>query len=187
MLWRTWPCVWRCNLGFWRPVSYTHLDVYKRQDPNNPPATVSASAISSTSSAINNTISAKSADTTPLNYGFSQTSSGSASATNDVTTLASVSLFLIHIWIYNASSTGMGYSGVTGYAIGNQLNVNTSGSFNTVVVNSSQVNNGNQTVIINGSSACGTSSCPTAASATSPVATTQQTNQTQVLNGGLNF
>lgn len=89
--------------------------------------------------------------------------------------------------IYNASSTGMGYSGVTGYAIGNQLNVNTSGSFNTVVVNSSQVNNGNQTVIINGSSACGTSSCPTAASASTPVATTQQTNQTQVLNGGLNF
>lgn len=78
--------------------------------------------------------------------------------------------------IYNASSTGMGYSGVTGYAIGNQLNVNTTGSLNTVVVNSTQINNGNQTVIVNGS-ACGTAPC---ASSTS-------TSATQVLNGGLDF
>ena len=73
-------------------------------DPNNPPATVSASAISSTSSAINNTISAKSADTTPLNYGFSQTSTGSASAMNDVTTLASVSGMVNLITTSNGNS-----------------------------------------------------------------------------------
>lgn len=74
-------------------------------------------------------------------------------------------------------STGMGYSGVTGYAIGNQLNVSASGSFNTVIVNSSQINNGNQTVVINGNTTCGTTTCPT----------TTSNNSTQILNGGLNF
>ena len=78
--------------------------------------------------------------------------------------------------LHNASGTGMGYSGVTGYAIGNQLNVNTSGSFNTVVVNSTQINNGNQTVIVNGS-ACGTAPC----------ANPNSSSALQVLNGGLDF
>jgi holdfast attachment protein HfaA len=78
--------------------------------------------------------------------------------------------------IYNSASSGLGYSGVSGYAIGNQLNVTTSGSYNTVLVNSNQINNGNQTVIINGT-ACGAASCPT----------TTSTTETQVLNGGLNF
>ncbi|MEO9972000.1 MAG: holdfast anchoring protein HfaA [Hyphomonadaceae bacterium] len=35
-------------------------------------------------------------------------------------------------------------------AIGNQLNVITEGSFNTVIVNSNQTNNGDQTAILNG-------------------------------------
>ncbi len=77
--------------------------------------------------------------------------------------------------LVNSSSGGLGYAGVTGYAIGNQLNVTTTGSYNTVVVNSSQVNNGNQTVVINGA-ACATT-CPTTAGESA----------TQILNGGLNF
>ncbi len=77
--------------------------------------------------------------------------------------------------LVNSGSGGMGYAGITGYAIGNQLNVTTTGSFNTVVVNSSQVNNGNQTVIINGAACAGT--CPT---------TTGESAE-QILNGGLNF
>jgi holdfast attachment protein HfaA len=85
--------------------------------------------------------------------------------------------------LYNGANTGMGFSG-TGSAIGNQLNVNTSGSFNTVVVNSTQVNNGNQTVNINAGQppkpAC-TAATPTcsASSSSSPAQ--------QVLNGGLDF
>lgn len=73
------------------------------------------------------------------------------------------------------TGTETGFSG-TGYAIGNQLNVTTSGSFNTVVVNSSQINNGNQTVTINNGVTCA-SSC----------ASTNSTSATQVLNGGLSF
>lgn len=73
------------------------------------------------------------------------------------------------------TGTETGFSG-TGYAIGNQLNVTTTGSFNTVVINSSQINNGNQTVTINNGVTCA-SSC----------ATTNSTSATQVLNGGLSF
>jgi holdfast attachment protein HfaA len=59
--------------------------------------------------------------------------------------------------LYNMNgltSGGSGYSGVGGFAgssgaIGNQLNVITQGSFNTVVVNSTQINNGNQTAVVN--------------------------------------
>lgn len=43
---------------------------------------------------------------------------------------------------------GAGYS--TGTAIGNQLNVITQGNYNTVIVNSTQINNGNQTTVLNG-------------------------------------
>jgi holdfast attachment protein HfaA len=85
--------------------------------------------------------------------------------------------------LYNSSNTGMGFSG-TGAAIGNQLNVNTSGSFNTVVVNSTQINNGNQTVnIINGQPA--TPTCPSATPTCS--ASSQSSSAQQVLNGGLDF
>lgn len=52
--------------------------------------------------------------------------------------------------LYNTGQ-GQGTNSGTGIAVGNQLNVNTSGSYNTVVVNSNQVNNGDQTVILNGS------------------------------------
>lgn len=38
----------------------------------------------------------------------------------------------------------------TGTAVGNQLNVITQGSFNTVIIDSTQINNGDQTVVLNG-------------------------------------
>ena len=43
---------------------------------------------------------------------------------------------------------GAGYS--SGTAVGNQLNVITQGNYNTVIVNSTQINNGNQTTVLNG-------------------------------------
>ncbi len=43
---------------------------------------------------------------------------------------------------------GAGFGQTT--AIGNQLNVVTQGSFNTVVIDSTQINNGDQTAILNG-------------------------------------
>lgn len=45
-----------------------------------------------------------------------------------------------------------GGSGMLGQstAIGNQLNVVTQGNFNTVIINSTQINNGNQTAYLNG-------------------------------------
>jgi len=71
------------------------------------------------------------------------------------------------------SSGGQGLSGAgflnQGFsqntAIGNQLNVVTQGSFNTVIIDSTQINNGNQTAIIGG----------------------QQNPQREILNGELNL
>jgi holdfast attachment protein HfaA len=82
--------------------------------------------------------------------------------------------------LYN-SGNGLGLSG---YAIGNQLNVTTQGSFNTVIVNSTQINNGDQTVIINGTGSGHQSSCHTAPTG---CATSTSNNAQQVLNGGLDF
>lgn len=49
---------------------------------------------------------------------------------------------------------GLGDGGVgdslSGGAIGNQLTVVTQGSWNTVIIDSTQINNGDQTVVING-------------------------------------
>ena len=82
--------------------------------------------------------------------------------------------------LYN-SSGGLGFSG-TGVAIGNQLNVNTSGSFNTVIVNSTQVNNGDQTVVLNGTP-------PSPPPPATPGGSPKPFSPTvpQELNGGLNF
>lgn len=82
-------------------------------------------------------------------------------------------LSALPLGLYNSGNGGMGFSG-TGMAIGNQLNVTTTGSFNNVVVNSNQINNGNQTVIINAGSSSGTT-------------TTASNSASQVLNGELNF
>lgn len=49
---------------------------------------------------------------------------------------------------WSQSYAGAGYA--TGSAVGNQLNVITQGSWNTVIVNSTQINNGNQTTVLNG-------------------------------------
>ncbi|MEM1037681.1 MAG: holdfast anchoring protein HfaA [Pseudomonadota bacterium] len=38
----------------------------------------------------------------------------------------------------------------TGTAVGNQLNVITNGSNNTIIIDSTQINNGDQTVVLNG-------------------------------------
>jgi holdfast attachment protein HfaA len=50
--------------------------------------------------------------------------------------------------VSNSTSGGTSTSTTTASAIGNQLNVVTVGSNNTVVVNSSQTNNGNQTATV---------------------------------------
>jgi holdfast attachment protein HfaA len=49
---------------------------------------------------------------------------------------------------WSQATAGAGYS--SGQAIGNQLNVITQGSWNTVIVNSTQINNGDQTTVLNG-------------------------------------
>lgn len=49
---------------------------------------------------------------------------------------------------WSQATAGAGYS--SGQAIGNQLNVITQGSWNTVIVNSTQTNTGNQTAVLNG-------------------------------------
>lgn len=46
-------------------------------------------------------------------------------------------------------ATGFGNSN-TGTAVGNQLNVITQGNWNTVIIDSTQINNGNQTAVLNG-------------------------------------
>lgn len=51
-------------------------------------------------------------------------------------------------WAQATAGAGFGLS--TGTAIGNQLNVITQGNWNTVIVNSTQINNGNQTTVLNG-------------------------------------
>ncbi|MEQ1782922.1 MAG: holdfast anchoring protein HfaA [Hyphomonadaceae bacterium] len=49
---------------------------------------------------------------------------------------------------WSQATAGAGYS--SGQAIGNHLNVITQGSWNTVIVNSTQTNTGNQTAVLNG-------------------------------------
>jgi holdfast attachment protein HfaA len=52
---------------------------------------------------------------------------------------------------WSQSIAGAGFGGITtGTAIGNQLNVITQGNWNTVIVNSTQTNNGNQSTVLNG-------------------------------------
>jgi holdfast attachment protein HfaA len=56
----------------------------------------------------------------------------------------------------NTTGNGVGSFGAGG-AVGNQLNVYTVGSWNTVIIDSTQINNGNQTVNLNGADHNGTS------------------------------
>jgi holdfast attachment protein HfaA len=49
---------------------------------------------------------------------------------------------------WSQSTAGAGFS--SGTAVGNQLNVITQGNWNTVIVNATQINNGDQTTVLNG-------------------------------------
>lgn len=53
-------------------------------------------------------------------------------------------------WAQATAGAGFGSGAATGSAVGNQLNVITQGNWNTVIVNSTQINNGNQTTVLNG-------------------------------------
>jgi hypothetical protein len=55
-----------------------------------------------------------------------------------------------HLIGENPRMAGFGAGIASGTAVGNQLNVITQGSWNTVIVNSTQINNGNQTTVLNG-------------------------------------
>jgi holdfast attachment protein HfaA len=102
--------------------------------------------------------------------------------------VVSDNLSSLPLGLYNVGEGGMGYSS-TGTAIGNQLNVNTSGSFNTVVVNSTQINNGDQTVIINGKGSTNgpANSCQSAQPSCTGAQSNSAANLGTVLNGGLDF
>jgi holdfast attachment protein HfaA len=53
-------------------------------------------------------------------------------------------------WAQATAGAGFGSGIASGTAVGNQLNVITQGNYNTVIVNSTQINNGNQTTVLNG-------------------------------------
>lgn len=53
-------------------------------------------------------------------------------------------------WAQASAGAGFGGGVAQGTAVGNQLNVITQGNWNTVIVNSTQINNGNQTSVLNG-------------------------------------
>lgn len=53
-------------------------------------------------------------------------------------------------WSQSTAGAGFGAGIASGTAVGNQLNVITQGNWNTVIVNSTQINNGNQTTVLNG-------------------------------------
>jgi holdfast attachment protein HfaA len=80
---------------------------------------------------------------------------------------------------FGSSTSGVGGFGGGG-AIGNQLNVITNGSWNTVIIDSTQINNGNQNVNISGS----TQTLPTPPiAADQPFTTASQSAQTRGLRG----
>lgn len=53
-------------------------------------------------------------------------------------------------WAQATAGAGFGSGIAQGTAVGNQLNVITQGNWNTVIVNSTQINTGNQTTALNG-------------------------------------
>lgn len=82
----------------------------------------------------------------------------------------------------NTSSSGVGGFGSAG-AIGNQLNVVTLGSWNTVIIDSTQINNGNQTVNLSGSNQTVPFVPPIAADGPYVAATNSSTQQWQPVKG----
>jgi holdfast attachment protein HfaA len=87
---------------------------------------------------------------TVVNGQFTSSSFSRQTGVQSMGTISSGSLSSL-----GTSSSGVGTNYNTASAIGNSLNVVTVGSNNTVVVNATQINNGNQTATIstNGSSA----------------------------------
>lgn len=73
-------------------------------DPQNPPATISATDISSTASGIGNVVSAKAVDGTKLIYNSNQTITGNVNVYNEIVTLASVPGIIAQIATANGNS-----------------------------------------------------------------------------------
>ncbi|MEQ9314331.1 MAG: holdfast anchoring protein HfaA [Henriciella sp.] len=94
----------------------------------------------------------------PYGYGYGQESQPFSAGTRD----ASNNRVIVNGLIEGGTGLGMslntgwgqtqGASGMigTGTAVGNQLNVITNGNNNTVIIDSTQINNGDQTVVLNG-------------------------------------
>jgi len=82
----------------------------------------------------------------------------------------------------NTSTSGVGGFGGAG-AIGNQLNVVTLGSWNTVIIDSTQINNGNQTVNLSGANQTVPFVPPIAADGPFVAATDQSTQKWQPVEG----
>lgn len=80
---------------------------------------------------------------------------------------------------YFSSQSGYGYGQGNVGAIGNQLNVITQGNWNTVIIDSTQINNGNQTVNANGNT--GSSTCCT------PPPIVEDGSNSDELNGEINL
>lgn len=98
----------------------------------------------------------------PFGYGYGEEQSGYSANTRDANgnrvildgrimtgmDQSSLSTSSASAGSWSQSTAGAGFS--TGSAVGNQLNVITQGSWNTVIVDSTQINNGNQTTVLNG-------------------------------------
>ena len=94
----------------------------------------------------------------PYGFGFGQESQPYSAASRD----ASGNRVIVNGLLEGGTGLGSGlYTGWgqtegaagmigTGTAVGNQLNVITTGNYNTVIIDSTQINNGDQTVVLNG-------------------------------------
>ncbi|RIJ14967.1 holdfast anchoring protein HfaA [Henriciella mobilis] len=94
----------------------------------------------------------------PYGFGFGQESQPFSAAGRD----ASGNRVIVNGLLEGGTGLGSGlYTGWgqtegaagmigTGTAVGNQLNVITTGNYNTVIIDSTQINNGDQTVVLNG-------------------------------------
>lgn len=101
----------------------------------------------------------------PFGYGYGEEQSGYDANTRDANgnrvildgrimtgmDQSSLSMSSASAGSWAQATAGAGFGGITsGTAIGNQLNVITQGNWNTVIVNSTQTNNGNQSTVLNG-------------------------------------
>jgi holdfast attachment protein HfaA len=100
--------------------------------------------------AINPSLRDANGNLTVVNGQFTSSSFSRQTGVQSMGTISSGSLSSL-----GTSSSGVGTNYSTASAIGNSLNVVTVGNNNTVIVNSTQINNGNQTATVstNGSSA----------------------------------